>query len=49
MLINCAISMYETKQILSDPAPGVGTLSFDFFIVWYLFTMCEWDSCGISL
>ena len=29
MLINLAISMYETKQIPSDPAPGVGTTSFD--------------------
>ena len=28
MLINCAISMYETKQIPSDRAPGVGTSSF---------------------
>ena len=29
MPINCAISMYEGKQIPSDPAPGVGTSSFD--------------------
>ena len=29
MLINCAISMYETKQISSDPAPGLGTSSFN--------------------
>ena len=29
MLINCAISMYETKQIPCDRAPGVGTSSFD--------------------
>ena len=29
MLINCAISVYETKQIPSDLAPGVGTSFFD--------------------
>ena len=29
MLINCAISMYETKQFPSDPASGVGTSSFE--------------------
>ena len=29
MLINCAISMYETKQVPSDPAPAMGISSFD--------------------
>ena len=32
MLINCAISMYETKQFPSDPASGVGTSPFDIYI-----------------
>ena len=29
MVINCVISIYEAKQVPSDPAPGVGTSSFD--------------------
>ena len=48
MLINCAISMYETNSLW--PCSGSGDFIFWSLnlctFVWYLFTMCEWDNCG---